>query len=85
VWGWHFVVQRQPVEFLTLRSVSCDGLTLQGTGTVTVRVPPSCGTGYRGAPRFEVDLGPGQATDEPLDASATPLYGRTVRVELSSL
>lgn len=85
IWGWNFAVDRLPVEFLTLRSVSCRGLTLQGTGTVTVTVPLSCGTGYQGASSFPVDLGPDQATDEPLDASATPVYGRTVTVTLSPL
>jgi len=83
IWGWHFTVKRQPVEFLILRSVSCDALTLQGTGVVTVTLPQSCRTGLDGEPTFSVDLGPDQATDEPLDASATPVYGRSVTVELT--
>jgi hypothetical protein len=83
IWGWSFQVARPPVEFLTLRSVRCQGLTLQGTGTVTVTVPASCRTGLHGQRTFAVDLGPAQATDEPLDASATPLYGRTVTVALT--
>lgn len=83
VWGWRFAVARTPVEFIDLRGVSCQGLTLQGTGLVTVTVPPACGTGLDGRPTFTVDLGPDQATDEPLGLSATPLYGRTVSVPLT--
>lgn len=83
IWGWHFAVQRAPVEFLTLRSVSCSSITLQGTGVVTVTVPGSCHTGVDHSSTFTVDLGPDQATDEPLDLSATPIYGRTVTVSLS--
>jgi S-formylglutathione hydrolase FrmB len=85
IWGWHFRVDRQPVEFLTLRSVSCDGLTLQGTGTVAVSVPPSCRTGLRGSSTFQVDLGPAQPTDEPIGLGATPVYGKTVTVTLTRL
>ncbi|HUC04542.1 MAG TPA: alpha/beta hydrolase-fold protein, partial [Acidimicrobiales bacterium] len=85
IWGWHVTVHRTPVEFLTMRSVSCTGLSLQGTGTVTVTVPASCGTGLRGATTFSVDLGPDQLTDEPADLSATGLYGRTVTVALTPL
>ena len=83
IWNWHFVVARQPVEFLGLRSVSCEGLTLQGSGRVTVSVPPPCDTGVNGRSTFTVDLGPTQATDDPLALSATPVYGRTVHVTLT--
>jgi len=83
IWGWQFHVDRQPVEFLTLRSVSCDGLTLQGSGTVEVAVPRSCHTGLNGSSTFKVDLGPPQATDEPLGLGATPVYGKTVTVTLT--
>ena len=72
-------------EFLTLRSVSCDGLTLQGSGTVEVSVPRSCHTGVNGSSTFKVDLGPPQATDEPLGLGATPIYGKTVTVALTRL
>jgi hypothetical protein len=85
IWGWRFQVDRQPVEFLTLRSVSCDGLTLQGTGTVEVSVPRSCRTGLGGSSTFKVDLGPAQPTDEPLGLGATPIYGKTVTVALTRL
>ncbi|MBV8305062.1 MAG: hypothetical protein JOZ04_12690 [Acidimicrobiia bacterium] len=85
IWTWHFAVDRQPVEFLTLRSVSCDGLTLQGTGKVTVSVPDSCKTGVGGGRTFTVDLGPAQPIDDPAALGATPVYGRTVRVTLTAL
>ncbi|MBV8160860.1 MAG: hypothetical protein JO265_08055 [Acidimicrobiia bacterium] len=85
IWGWRFTVDRQPVELLDLRSVSCDGLTLQGSGQVEVSVPRSCRTGVRGASTFSVDLGPAQATDEPVALGATPVYGRTVHVTLTPL
>lgn len=85
IWKWDFSADRQAVEFLTLRTVSCDGLTLQGSGKVRVSVPRSCQTGVNGASSFTVDLGPAQATDEPLGLGATPVYGKTVHVALTSL
>lgn len=85
IWKWRFTADRQPVEFLTLQSVSCDGLTLQGTGKVTVSVPKPCHTGVAGNSTFTVDLGPAQATDEPLGLGATPVYGRTTHVALNPL
>ncbi|MBV9043019.1 MAG: hypothetical protein JOZ68_18625 [Acidimicrobiia bacterium] len=85
IWKWHFSLDRAPTEFLTLRSVSCDGLTLQGSGKVQVSVPHSCHTGFAGKSTFTVDLGPAQATDEPLGLGATPVYGRTVQVTLTHL
>src|SRR5207248_1485787 len=39
IWNWHFDVARQPVEFLTLRSVSCAGLSLTGSGHDNVSIP----------------------------------------------
>ncbi len=85
VWGWSFTVEREPLEFLNLTDVSCDGLTLRGTGVVHVTVPAACGTGVSGAPTFTVDLGPAQATDEPLFVGALPIYGKTVTVALAPL
>lgn len=84
IWGWHLQVHRAQVEFLNLRDVTCRSITLQGSGRVTVTVPASCGTGVGGSATFEVDLGPDQLTDEPLGLSATPVYGRTVTVSLTS-
>lgn len=83
IWGWRFRVLRDSIEFLTLRDVSCRGLTLRGTGVVTVTIPAACGTRMNGARSFNVDLGPAFPTDEPAGASNLPAYGRTVRVDLS--
>ncbi|MFY9585918.1 MAG: alpha/beta hydrolase-fold protein [Actinomycetota bacterium] len=80
IWGWRFQLAREPVEFLTLRDVTCDGLTLRGTGVVTVTVPAACHTKQKSV---TLDLGPSFPIDEPGGASDVPAYGRTVRVELS--
>ncbi|HJR18326.1 MAG TPA: alpha/beta hydrolase-fold protein [Actinomycetota bacterium] len=85
VWGWRFEVDREPVEFLTLRSVSCDGLSLNGTGLVTVHVPASCGTGFQGAAVFTIDLGGGHPLDEPLGIGALPFYGAARTITLTPL
>src|SRR6185295_11383326 len=65
VWGWSFHVEREPVEFLNLTDVTCNGITLRGTGTVTVTVPASCATGNNGSAMFVVDLGLSFPIDEP--------------------
>ena len=80
IWGWTFHVDRDPVEFLTLTNVSCDGLTVRGTGVVTVKVPSSCNTKLK---TLTVDLGPSFPVDEPAGASDAPAYGRAQRVDLS--
>lgn len=85
VWGWRFAVERTASEFLTLRDVSCAGLTLRGSGVVTVTVPASCGTGAGGAATFAVDLGPSTPLDDPASAGSLPAYGRTEHVTLSPL
>jgi S-formylglutathione hydrolase FrmB len=85
VWGWSFHVEREPIECLNLRAVSCSGITIQGTGVVTVTVPASCGTGVSGSATFPVDLGGAFPIDEPGGASALPVYGKTVTVALSLL
>ena len=77
IWGWQFDGTRAPVEFLTMRNVSCHGLTVQGTGTWHVTPPPACGHGA-----VDVDLGPASATDDPAALGATPIYGRTTTVAL---
>lgn len=78
VWGWTFRVDREPVEFLNLTNVSCDSITLRGTGAVTVTPPAGCG-----ADAFTVDLGPSQVTSEPQGAGTSRAYGRTRTVDLS--
>jgi hypothetical protein len=93
VWGWRFEVARDPVEFLTFRDVSCDGLTLQGTGVVTVHVPVACGTGFDPdgagpappAADFALTLGNAHPIDEPLGLGALPFYGATRTVALTAL
>lgn len=91
VFGWHVRVEREPVEFLHLRGVSCDGtVRLRGTGIVTIEVPatvcPDRGfdldldgsadvAPVDGVLRAQLDLGPSQPTDEPLGAGALPAYG----------
>jgi hypothetical protein len=80
IWGWHFAVQRDSVEFLTLKSVSCSSVTLQGSGVVTFTVPPSCGT----AQTLTVDLGPSAPVDEQGGAGAVPVDGTTVTVPIPS-
>jgi hypothetical protein len=83
VWGWGFRSQRDGVGFLNLRDVSCSGLTLQGSGVVTVHVPRSCHVVEGKKVPLTVDLGPPPPTDEPLGASGSSAYGKTVRVTLT--
>jgi putative esterase len=85
VWGWRFEVARRPTEFLNLRAVSCDRLSLNGTGVVTVHVPASCKTGYRGSADFAIDLGDGHPIDEPMGLGALPFYGATRTITLTPL
>ena len=85
VWGWSFHIVRDPVEFLNLTDVTCSGLTLRGSGTVTVTVPASCGTGVGGSATFPVDLGLSFPIDEPVGVGAQPIYGKTVHVDLAPL
>jgi hypothetical protein len=73
------------VEFLNLTVVSCTGLTLRGTGRVTLTVPAVCGTGRDGSRTFTVDLGPGWPFDEPGGAGTSQVYGRTVTAALAPL
>jgi len=83
IWGWSFHVARDSVDFLTLRDVSCRGLTLRGSGVVRVTVPASCRTSLNGATTFSVDLGPSMPIDEPGGVSDIPVYGNEKRVTLA--
>ena len=83
VWGWRFQAERPTVEFLNLRRVNCRGVTVQGTGKVTITVPAACGTSYLGATTFTIDLGNSYATDEQAGASALPAYGRSMTLALT--
>jgi len=78
IWGWGVHVVRPSVEMLTLTKVTCASVTIQGTGLVTLTPPPGCGHGP-----VTVDLGPSTPVDEPANAGATPVYGRTVTVSLA--
>jgi S-formylglutathione hydrolase FrmB len=85
IWGWRFDVTRPTDEFLELRNVSCRSLTLRGTGEVTLQVPAGCQTGRNGSRVVRADLGPSMPTDAPAGADATPVYGRTVTLDLAPL
>jgi S-formylglutathione hydrolase FrmB len=84
IWGWHVQVKRPVEEFLEMRSVSCHSVSLQGTGLVTITVPPACHTGVGGHTTFQVDLGPSFPFDEPLGVGALPVYGRTATIALTA-
>ena len=77
IWGWTVHVERDPVEFLNLTDVTCDGLTVRGTGRVNVTPPAVCAHDA-----VMVDLGPAQPVDEPAGLGSTPIYGNTVHVDL---
>jgi S-formylglutathione hydrolase FrmB len=82
IWGWRVQVDRQAVEFLTLRQVSCRSITAQGSGVVTVTVPASCHTGMRGRSTFTIDLGPGMPASDPAGLGSLGQYGQTKTVRL---
>jgi S-formylglutathione hydrolase FrmB len=77
VWGWRFAVKRPASEFLDLTEVTCRGLTVRGTGVVTVTPPKRC----HAAPAT-VHLGPGLPTDSPAGADEAPAYGNVAHVTL---
>jgi len=77
VWGWQFTVKRPASEFLNLSNVTCVGLWVRGTGTVTVMPPSRC---HRSP--ATVHLGPGMPTDAPAGADETSFYGNVVHVVL---
>jgi hypothetical protein len=70
------------VEFLFLTDVTCDSITLRGSGVVTVTVPAACRTGANGERVFTVDLGPSQPVDDPGGLSSMGDYGRVITVPL---
>jgi S-formylglutathione hydrolase FrmB len=72
IWGWHFHGVRQNIEFLDLSNVSCQQLTMSGSGSWTVTPPSSCN-----AKPLHVDLGPPPPVDQPV-----PAQGSTVTVTL---
>ena len=82
-WGWQFRVDRATTEFLNLTDVTCESITLRGTGRVHVTVPATCGTGLHGQRAFLVNLGSTYPIDETGGVGASPAYGRTVTVALT--
>ncbi|HET6874496.1 MAG TPA: alpha/beta hydrolase-fold protein, partial [Acidimicrobiales bacterium] len=62
IWGWRFDAgrSRPDTEFLNLSNVSCDHLTMSGSGTWTVTPPRQC----RSKP-VVVDLGSPSTVDQP--------------------
>jgi S-formylglutathione hydrolase FrmB len=77
VWDWEFTVKRAASEFTDLTDVTCDGLTIRGTGDVSVVPPRRC----HAAP-VTVHMGPGLPADAPAGADEAPVYGQVVHVRL---
>ena len=77
VWGWRVAVRRTASEFTDLTDVTCAGLTIRGTGDVTVTPPPRCH-----AAAVTVHLGPGMPTDAPAGTDEAPVYGNVAHVHL---
>ncbi len=82
VWGWHLTVNRAVDETLRLTDVSCNGLTLRGTGVVTVTVPRRCNPTHHALRVVTVDLGPSMPVNQTTGADTLPGYGRTVHIDL---
>ncbi len=86
IWGWHGQLSPVAPGFLNLRSVSCNGFTVQGSGVLTMTVPASCHTGLAGQATFSVDLGQTTPLDDMVGlAGNTAAYGHTKSVTLQSL
>lgn len=87
IWGWDFEVERhddgEPVEFLHLTDVSCDSITLRGTGTVAFTVPAWCEPGPPASRTHTVELGPSFPVDDPGGVSGAPVYGETRTIDLT--
>jgi hypothetical protein len=94
VWGWHVHVDRAPDEFLTLWDASSHGVTVTGSGTVTLTtpafgVPRVTVVGAKGPVRVSIaggratvtfTIGPSYPTDERAGASGIPAVDRSVLV-----
>lgn len=85
IWGWHLSVTRVPDEFLDLTAVSCSGLTLRGSGVVTITVPTSCGTGVNGSNVVTVDLGASLPVNEPHGVGSSTNWGHVAHIALTAL
>lgn len=78
VWGWKFSVKRTASEFVDLTDVTCNALTIRGTGDVTVVPAPLCHDDS-----VTVHLGAGLPTNAPAGADEASAYGNVVRVRLT--
>lgn len=86
IWGWQGQLSQTAPGFLNLWNVSCNGLTAQGTGTLTITVPASCHTGLAGQTTFSVDLGGTSPLNDIVSlAGITALYGNTKSLSLQPL
>ena len=77
VWGWRFEDKRSVSEFLDLTDVTCEGLTVRGTGVVRILPPHRC----HAAPA-KVDLDPAMPTDAPAGADEASVYGTVAHINL---
>jgi S-formylglutathione hydrolase FrmB len=77
VWGWTFTVNRTASEFIDLTDVTCQALTVRGTGDIRIVPPASCA-----ARPVTVHLGPGMPTDAPAGADEASVYGQAAHVHL---
>lgn len=78
VWEWQFLVDRPIDEFLNLTNVSCDEITLRGSGSVTLTIPEYCGTSKDGSREVVVDLGPSMPVNEPYGTGSCQSWGNSV-------
>lgn len=86
IWGWRGQLSQAAPGFLDLRSVSCNGFTVQGSGVLTITVPTSCNTGLAGQISFSVDLGQTSPLDDIVALGGnTALYGNAKSVTLQPL
>lgn len=95
-WGWEFAARRSSREFVYLRDVSATGLTVTGSGTLSVRTPRlyapgaeyavgdrTAVAGPTGRLRFTLDLGPSHPVQQT-DFSPTATDGwTTLRVAIA--
>jgi len=86
IWGWHGQRSQTAPGFLNLWNVSCNGLTVQGTGVLTITVPAPCNTGLDGQTTFNMDLGDTSALDDLVSLGGnTALYGQAKSISLQPL
>ena len=74
IWGWDVAVDRPTTEFVYLRDVTAGGLSLEGSGTVTLATAPA----YRPGQRYDVTVTGGAAPVQP----STVLAGADGRLRL---